>query len=307
MRAIQLTLALALSLGLTGPVLAAVQGKSANDDGQLSYLPIWNSQGKVEALLLLDSKQLRQNDGLNRLLSKRPEFGSALQWNWGKQTVRAGVITQAQPSLGVFCTGSRAGSAGFSSLSGCRLTQLGSSDQNSFSAIGQYQVGRATVSASAGAQRSRVDDTRRSGVSLDALGFGTQLQQESVGISGQLPIGEQTWISIGGNVTQARIVPASQIPGGLPTEWNTNSLKLSAGTSRVSGELIGSVTEVPGQNQTYSSLGVGVTFKTPWQGRISVGAEDLFGKGQNPLNPLPKQDEGTLKGSVPFLRYEQDL
>jgi hypothetical protein len=50
-----------------------------------------------------------------------------------------------------------------------------------------------------------------------------------------------------------------------------------------------------------------VSFKTPWQGRVTVGAEDLFNNGKNPLNPDSEKDKSLLKGSVPFLRYEQDL
>jgi hypothetical protein len=49
---------------------------------------------------------------------------------------------------------------------------------------------------------------------------------------------------------------------------------------------------------------VGLTWRTPWSGQLTVGAENIVTRGKNPFAPSGSdKDEGT----VPYVRYEQDL
>ena len=59
---------------------------------------------------------------------------------------------------------------------------------------------------------------------------------------------------------------------------------------------------VPGESDVWQGLGLGLTWRTPWSGQLSVGAENVITRGKNPF-ANSEQDEGT----VPYVRYQQDL
>ena len=47
----------------------------------------------------------------------------------------------------------------------------------------------------------------------------------------------------------------------------------------------------------------GLTWRTPWSGQLSVGADNVVTRGKNPFSTANQDDEGT----VPYVRYQQDL
>ncbi len=47
-----------------------------------------------------------------------------------------------------------------------------------------------------------------------------------------------------------------------------------------------------------------VTWRTPWSGQLTIGAENVVTRGKNPFAP---RNESTDEGTVPYVRYEQDL
>ena len=49
--------------------------------------------------------------------------------------------------------------------------------------------------------------------------------------------------------------------------------------------------------------GLGLTWRTPWSGQLSVGADNVVTRGKNPFSATNPNDEGT----VPYVRYQQDL
>ena len=100
-------------------------------------------------------------------------------------------------------------------------------------------------------------------------------------------------------------MPASQLPGGVRPEWNTGTLSLGGGVGNFGGEVIGRVIEIPGSSNTYSNVGLGVTWRAPWRARLSVGAENVATRGKNPFSTSDKDDDESSR--VPYIRYEQDL
>ena len=62
---------------------------------------------------------------------------------------------------------------------------------------------------------------------------------------------------------------------------------------------------VPGESGKWEGLGVGMTWRTPWRGQLSVGADNLVTRGKNPF--APADADGETEGTVPYVRYEQDL
>ena len=134
---------------------------------------------------------------------------------------------------------------------------------------------------------------------------GAEIEQEDIGLLGEMKVGDSGWVSIGGTLARARIVPANQLPGGLPPQWNTGTLSLGGGVGDFGGEIIGRVIEIPGSTARYSNVGLGVTWRAPWSARLSVGAENVISRGQNPF--APRSDDDDREDRVPYIRYEQDL
>ena len=69
--------------------------------------------------------------------------------------------------------------------------------------------------------------------------------------------------------------------------------------------VFGRVVEVPGQPGKWEGFGVGLTWRTPWSGQLSVGAENVVTRGKNPF--APPTAKGEEEGTVPYVRYQQDL
>ena len=66
--------------------------------------------------------------------------------------------------------------------------------------------------------------------------------------------------------------------------------------------------EVPGQPSNFTTLGAGVTWRTPWRAKVSVGADNLLTRGKNPFGPPDVRSADTKdEGTVPYVRYQQDL
>jgi hypothetical protein len=62
--------------------------------------------------------------------------------------------------------------------------------------------------------------------------------------------------------------------------------------------------DTPGANK-WEGLSLGLSWRTPWSGQVSVGADNLVTRGKNPFSP--RTNEGDEEGAVPYVRYEQDL
>ena len=67
--------------------------------------------------------------------------------------------------------------------------------------------------------------------------------------------------------------------------------------------IIGRVVHPPGK-PPFEGLGLGITWRTPWSGQLTVGAENVITRGKNPFAP---SNDTSDEGTVPYVRYEQDL
>lgn len=283
-----------------------------------TVLPLWNTQnGQVDALLLIEPSVLPQLPS-QRII--RPS-GTA---SAGNLQLRAGLSLEANPGMGVLCnSGSVITSVG--SMAGhCMLVNLGNQgvspvpgSKSGVSGLLQVKRSNALLTGSVGMAR----ETRGGMIApvggesadrrlLDSLlGPGTaSLDTRNASLIGQVSLGTQSWVSIGGQLARVRLIPTAQLRGGLPPEWNSSSLSLGAGIGNFGGEITGQMIEVPGQASRYSSLGAGVTWRTPWRAKLSVGADNLVTRGKNPFGlPDARPAAESEEGRVPYVRYQQDL
>lgn len=135
-----------------------------------------------------------------------------------------------------------------------------------------------------------------SGLTLDQIDIGGQVY---------LPMGEQGWLSIGGSVARARLIANTNalFRGG---DWTRNAFTLSGGFGAFSGALTGHSTQ-SSNGLRWQGLDLGVSWSTPWSGRLSIGADNILSSGDSNtgLSEVGLPDEP--KGRTPYVRYQQDL
>ncbi len=119
----------------------------------------------------------------------------------------------------------------------------------------------------------------------------------------QKDLPNQGFVSIAGTVARARLVPASEAAPDLADRWSSKSLTLGGGIGAFGASIVGHVLDTPGQ-PAFTGLGVGLTWRTPWSGQLTVGADNVVTRGKNPFSANSLEDG---EGTVPYVRYEQDL
>lgn len=291
MRPSLLRLPLAVLLALGVAVGAQAQSPERDRGTDPTMLPVWNrASGNIEAFLLLEP-------------TATPAAGA--RWRTGGLSLDAAFGLSAGDTLSVVCD-RKTGLAGtIGNLANhCMLAAL---DQDGASS------GRGSRQAIAGAGLSRPGG--RLGVALgsgqDTLpawlspsGRSSKLDQNTLTLFGQKNVGREATVSIGGTLARARLIPAGEMAPELSDRWTSKSLTVGASVGDFGASIVGRVVDSPSQPGQWEGLGLGLTWRTPWSGQLTVGAENVVSRGKNPFSPgISEQDEGT----VPYVRYEQDL
>ncbi|WP_256775823.1 MULTISPECIES: hypothetical protein [unclassified Stenotrophomonas] len=281
-----LRLPLALVIALAAITGAHAQNKPRQDS---TVLPIWNKgSGKVEALLYLEPTG---------------EQAVGARWHFGRSSLDAAFGLSSGDSLGLLCNSSR-GTSISGLASHCMLASLGDDEDSSLSrrvsgtAAFNRPGGRLGITAGSGR------DTLPAWLAGPNKSPALRAEQNDLTVFGQKNIGREGFVSIGGTYAKARLVPLSDASPALVDRWDSKSLTIGAGYGNFSGNIIGRVVDVPGQPGKWEGLGVGLTWRTPWSGQLTVGAENVITRGKNPFAP---RNESTDEGTVPYVRYEQDL
>jgi hypothetical protein len=287
LRSLSLSLALLLASGVATDAHAQKAPRKPASEPHPTALPIWNNDGKVEAVLLLEP-------------TGQAEAGA--RWRMGRNSLTTAFGLESGDELGLVCN-RKAGVVGNigNLASHCMLATLGDDDDAtasqrvSASAILSRPGGKLGLSAGTGR------DTLPAWLSS---GRGTgRVEQNDLTVFGQKNIGREGFVSIGGAVAKATLVPASDLPA-LADRWNSRSLSVGGGFGPFSANIIGRVIDVPGQPGKFEGLGLGLTWRTPWSGQLTVGAENVVTRGKNPFSLT---NENADEGTVPYVRYEQDL
>lgn len=278
---LSLLLATALALGAGAPAHAQQLGKRDK-----AVLPVWNqSSGKVEALLLLEPAG---NKG------SRSFDDGALDAAFG---IGAG------SSLGVFCDRKTGLASALGNLANnCMLASFEDRAGTHARGTAAFRAGdhaRIGLSAGSGSGSLPVWLVRGS------QGAGATVDVNDLTVFAQHNIGREGMVSIAGTVAKATLMtPAEATHLGIGDAWTSHSLTIGGGYGPFGASVVGHVVETPGQPK-WEGLGLGLTWRTPWSGQLTVGADNLVTKGRNPFAPSlnGREDEGT----VPYIRYEQDL
>ena len=172
---------------------------------------------------------------------------------------------------------------------------------------GRYSLG-VSVGADAANGASRLPRVLPGAIpgSVNGLpSFGTSTQFNA---RGRVALDGTSGIDLGASVGRIHLLPGNLL--GVDT---LDQKALSVGIDRgpLSGSLVGRVMQpsagIPGAyspDRRWSSIDFGVTFKLPWQGQLSVGAQNLWSSGtpaNTPAGPEPDQSR------TPYVQYHQDL
>ncbi|GAB3747987.1 hypothetical protein GCM10028795_11280 [Lysobacter olei] len=288
-RLLQLSLTLILALGVASGAHAQSKARTPAQSDKAAVLPVLNNvSGKVEAYLLLEP-------------TATPVAGA--RWRVGQSSLDAAFGLDSGDTLGLVCDRKTGLASAIGNLANhCMLATL---DQD--------RGGRGSRQGTVGATLSRA--AGRIGV---ALGTGrdslpawltpnarqSKFEQNTLTVYGQKHIGSEATVSIGGTWARATLIPVGQASTELADQWTTRSLTIGAGRGAFSANIIGRVIDTPSQPGQWEGLGVGLTWRTPWSGQLTVGAENVVTRGRNPFAP---RDHGDDEGTVPYVRYEQDL
>lgn len=297
-------------------------------DADTRVLPVWsNASGRVEALLLLDPVDPGlPASSLDRVLRAQvPTLGLggrvALQ---GGSEVRGSLQLESDSGLALLCEGRRGLAATLGSLGErCLLASLGHEDmllgnrgRGARLELG-WQSPAQTLDLSFGLSWLEYAPAAASltgGNALlpvDAFGHGFDaapawygaLQSRGLHLDGLITLGPRTRVLLGGDVGRNELLGAD----GMPLRWDTAALSFGLGFGDFSGQLTGRLVELPRGNQ-WSALDIGISWRTPWRGELSVGAKNLLGGADTaswPMAELPAIEDSASR--VPYVRYQQDL
>nr|WP_036134620.1 hypothetical protein [Luteimonas mephitis] len=293
LRLVQLSIVLVLALGAAPGAFAQSKAGSTSTSANTAVLPvIYSDSGngnKVGAYLLLEP-------------TDNPQTGA--RWRFGgKNELDAAFGLDAGDSLALLCSGkSGIGSALSSLVNNCKLGSISDDgDDGSHHASATAALSRpgGSVGITAGKGKARLPAwlTPNAGRAGD-------ININDLTVFAQKNIGREGTVSIAGTMAKAQLIPSGDIPAGLADNWDSKTLSIGGAYGAFGASIIGQVVSTPGQQQ-WEGLGIGLTWRTPWSGQLTIGADNLVTRGKNPFSPSSdaKQDEG----AIPYVRYEQDL
>jgi hypothetical protein len=293
-------------------------------DAETRVLPVWsNASGRVEALLLLDA-DASPTTSLDRVLQPGIGLGSRLQLQDGAQ-LRGSLHLDPDPGLALLCEG-RHGLAGSLGALGerCLLATLGGYEDPLLDGAGRgarlelgWQSPNRTLDLSFGL--SWLDYTPTPATLLTgaatrstlggrefdlAAAFQSPLESRGFHVDSLINLSPQARILLGGELDRSQLIGTD----GRPLRWETASLSFGVGYGEFTGQLTGRLVELPQGGNQWSTLDIGLSWRTPWRGELSVGAKNLLGAPDTtawPLAELPAIEDSDAR--VPYVRYQQDL
>ena len=266
---------------------SAVHAQSAARNGA-RVVPVLNKDsGKLEAVLLLEPATTGT--------------GAGARWRFGSTTLEATYGVQAGDSLALVCDRQSGISSAIGQLAdNCVMATLNGDNAGNLS---RHSSAGASISRGGSKLGMAIGSGRDTLPAWLAPGLrSAKVESSDFSLLAERNIGREAFVSVGGTVARARLVPAADVPQ-LADQWNTRSLSIGGGFGSFGANIVGRVVNVPGESNVWKGLGLGLTWRTPWSGQLSVGADNVVTRGKNPFSTTGQDDEGT----VPYVRYQQDL
>lgn len=269
-------------LMLSAIFLATSAHAQSRPAGDRVELPIWNKMsGEIEGIVVLEPTDVAKSRSLARFGVRHLDTTLGLS-----EGDSLGLLCDHKPGLG---------SALSSLATNCVLASV---PARRTGAAAVFQRNGTQLGISAGSSRTAVPTWMNPG-----NGINGRIDLNDITIFSQKALPREGYVSIAGTVAKARLQSPSEIPG-FSDRWTSRQLSLGGGFGAFGVNIIGEVVDTPGRDR-FGSLGLGLSWRTPWSGQLTVGADNLVTRGKNPFAPPATGTED--EGAVPYVRYEQDL
>ena len=311
-----------------------------NSAGTRSVMPLWSTpDGRVLAIVALGS-----DTGLQPTLSPSPQFTSApyLQLIDVTDFVSSGLGVKLRDNIGAYANFSQgvvlspASSTSLECNSALNLTldshcliTLPRGNEGSLRIGTTLDAGNVDMDLSYGLSWIRGDDQNHlAGAqqqpfwdffgAANATGIPTlvipglelaTLRNSSASATGRWHFDESQSLDVTAAVGHLQF----EVPGNSIALPNLNQAALSFGVHRgdFSGVVIGHVlgpADLLNNSQRWSSVDLGISWRAPWRGVFSVGAQNLWSSGNAPALVDPAAHEvDPSQARVPYVQYHQDL
>jgi hypothetical protein len=176
-----------------------------------------------------------------------------------------------------------------------------------------YNAGRYSLGLSVGANSTQDNNPTLPrvlpSVAAGVDGLSSFDSSAQVNARGRMAFSNTSGIDLGASVGRIHLLPGNLL-GTNTLDQKALSFGVDHGT--LSGMLVGRTMEpqigAPGASLTpdrhWNSIDLGVTWRLPWRGQLSVGAQNLWSSGtpaNTPVGPEPDQSR------TPYVQYHQDL
>ncbi len=137
------------------------------------------------------------------------------------------------------------------------------------------------------------------------------VQNSSISALGRLHLSGTQAFDLGASLSRIQL----SVPGAAPlTSLNQAAVSLGVEYGSFSGMLTGRMLgpsepyAASATNPRWTGLDVGISWRTPWRGMFSVGAQNLWSSGSVPtLSPPAAREIDPNQARVPYVQYHQDL
>jgi hypothetical protein len=137
-----------------------------------------------------------------------------------------------------------------------------------------------------------------------SAGLLDEIAGSSLSLAGTQWLSERSWLRVTGSSSRFRVDRLAA----APLAFTSSALRVDAGFGAFAGSLTGHRTESRRADKAWFDIDLGVSWRTPWSGRLTVGARNVLGAdgeatGPNEVDPAAR----LMEARTPYVRYQQDL
>lgn len=125
---------------------------------------------------------------------------------------------------------------------------------------------------------------------------------------GSWQLGQGPVIDLTAALSQSEMSPVWYGLPGSDLDLSQAALGLGISSGSLRGSIVGRVSSLDDPaysgNRRWSGLDLGVSWRTPWRGEVTVGAQNLWSA---PLDPATSHEADASQARTPYVQYRQDL
>jgi len=138
---------------------------------------------------------------------------------------------------------------------------------------------------------------------IPAHSLGRFSDSAQFGARGSWYFGSNQSLDLGASIGRIRLSP--DLAGSRPL-WQQKAVSLGIGSETVSASITGRIynplrSTLSTDAQRWTGIDLGLTWHTPWQAELSIGAQNLL------TGPPLTGSEASSQARTPYVQYQQDL